>query len=357
MDLAAMRAAARLGRWLGPWTPEDAVPHRVHRRAVPVPPRAPGERPFEAWVYRPLDRPPTGALLVVPGLHYLGPADPRLDRFCRVLADAGILVLCPFLPDFSTMRVEPTLGPDAERAFDALLGLPELPRRRRPGVFSISFGCYPAIQLAARREEVGQLMLFGGYADFRDTLRFCVGGDGERAHDPLNMCVVFLNLLEHLEVKDPGALTEAWLEYVRRTWGRPHMKAPEAHAPLARALAARLPDRDLFLETTGVEGDAPALLESLLPPAAERIARLETLRFAPEVRCPAVVAHGRDDDVIPWEHAERLAGALPNARRYVTGMYAHTGQSGLRELLPQARDEARAMLGILGAMAGAAHQP
>ena len=40
------------------------------------------------------------------------------DNERHLLADAGILVLCPFLPDFSTMRVEPTLGPDAERAFD-----------------------------------------------------------------------------------------------------------------------------------------------------------------------------------------------------------------------------------------------
>lgn len=311
-----------------------------------------GDAPaFPAWVYVP-PRKVAGALLLVPGLHYAGPADPRLDRFCRILADAGVLVLAPFLPDFARMRVEPTLGRDAERAFDVLLTLPERPRQLRPGVFSISFGSLPAIDLAARRADVGALMLFGGYADFRDAVRFSISGAAGRPHDPLNQCVVFMNLIEHMEVDDPERLYAAWMEFVRTTWGRPHMKEAEAYRPWARALAARrLEGRDArtFLVSTGVLPGGPALAEAAL--AAKDTRHLDPLERARLVRCPTVVAHGRDDDVIPFEQAANLAAAIEGARLWITGLYAHTGQTGARELLRALPRELRAMVGILAGMA------
>jgi hypothetical protein len=168
VNLERLAAMARLARWLGPWTSESRRPTGARRRTVRIRP----ERPLDAWVYRPRTR-PRGALLVVPGLHYLGPADPRLDRFLAILADAGLLVMCPFLPEFRRLHVGPSLVPDTAAAFDALCALPEMPRVR-PGVFSISFGSYPAIELAAssaRGDRVGQLILFGGYASFEDAVR------------------------------------------------------------------------------------------------------------------------------------------------------------------------------------------
>ena len=45
--------------------------------------------------------------------------------------------------------------------------------------------------------------MFGGYADLRETLRFCltgeVAGGREATRDPLNQPVVLMNLLDHLE--------------------------------------------------------------------------------------------------------------------------------------------------------------
>src|SRR5690606_4803104 len=134
--------------------------------------------------------------LLVPGLHYLGPADPRLDRFLAVLADAGILVLAPFLPELRELRVGPSLVPDTVASYEALLSLPDRPAGR-PGVFSISFANYPAIHLATQR-DVGALVLFGGYAEFDDVIRFSLEHASEVPQDPLNRPVVFLALLDHL---------------------------------------------------------------------------------------------------------------------------------------------------------------
>ncbi len=289
----------------------------------------------------------------MPGLHYLGPADPRLDRFLAILADAGLLVLCPFLPELRALRVGPTLVPDTAASYEALRALPDLPRGVRPGVFSLSFGSYPAIHLAASR-DVGALVLFGGFASFEDVIRFSIEGDPGRPLDPLNRPVVFLNLFEHLEglPADPERLRRAWITFVRRTWGRPAMKERAAYAPLAEELAARLPRdaRELFRIGAGVAPGGRSRVAAALERGRASLAHLDPAPVAGAIRAPITIVHGRDDDVIPHTHAAMLAAVMPpHARVLETGLYAHTGQGGIA---PKAVvDEARAMVGILEAIA------
>lgn len=280
---------------------------------------------FDGWVYR-APRAPSGALLVLPGLHYLGPADPRLDRFLAILADAGLLVLCPFLPDFRALRVGPSVVPDALASYDALAALPDCPVVR-PGVFSISFGSFPAIHVAAHR-DIARLLLFGGYASFEDVIRFSLEGDPDRPHDPLNRPVVFLALLEHLDglPADPARLGRAWTEYVRRTWGRPEMKTRARFEPLARSIAARLPEdaRALFLLGTGVVEGGSSRIRAALERAD--LAHLDPRAACAAIDAPVTIVHGRDDDVIPHTHAAVLGELIPHARVHLTGLYAHTGR-------------------------------
>ncbi len=343
--------SARLAQWLGPWTDDDLVPRHVSWRPMVVPAEA-GRPEMDVWVYS--NGAPTGAMVVTPGLHYLGPADCRLDRFCRVLAEAGILVVCPFLPDFRRMQVTHDLGVDLERALDLLLALPE--RRSmdtdKVGLFSISFGSLPALDVAARRPEVGRLMLFGGFAVFRDTLEFAVEGapDG-RAHDPLNCCAVLLNFVEHLDPKNAPQLRQAWMDFIRLTWGRPYMKSNEAFAPVAHRLAEDLADRELFLKGTRVLPGVHEMLEQCLEGGRARIESLDPLPDCARIAIPTVVAHGRDDDVIPWEQGAALAQAIPHAELFITGAYSHTGQSTVLDLVPTAAREVRALVGIVGGMA------
>ena len=202
------RAYASLLRWLGPWAKDKDRPTSVDRHVIAVPVGEPGDRPFEAWMFSPRDREPFGAYVLCPGLHYEGPMDPRLSRFAEILANAGILVLAPFLPDFLALRVDRRVIDDLDRAVSTLALDPRMPKDILPGIFSISFGSLPSLSVAARRSDVGAVVVFGGYANFETTVRFSLGFDHEGKRidgkrDPLNQPVVFINLVEEL-VEDPS---------------------------------------------------------------------------------------------------------------------------------------------------------
>ena len=368
MLLRAGRAPviARLGRWLGPWADESRSPGGVERRTVTIAPVREGDRALDAWVLRPARREPSGSLLVVPGLHYAGPADPRLERFLRILANAGVVVMSPFLPDFAELRVGRGLVRDTERALEALIALPDRPPGR-PGMFSISFGSHPALSVAASerfRDELSGLVVFGGYADFASTLRFALSGEAGRPHDPLNRPVVFLNLLDHLEgvPRDVSRVIAAWNEYVRATWGRPEMKAHERWSKVAREIGDRLAgeERAFFLLGCGSLGGGIARCEAALRAAGDAFDWLDPRPLLGGVRCPVYLVHGRDDDVIPYTEAAKLQRAMPESARVttlLTGMYAHTGKTGLAQLAslgPALAGELRAMTGILAAIADVA---
>lgn len=343
----SLSVQARLARWLGPWAAQDRHP--------PVT-RAEGGGAVRARIYAPIGRRARGSLLLLPGVHPQGPDDPRLDRFAAVLAGAGLYVHAPFLPDFQALRLAPGLIDDAHRALDDLLAAPDRPPGR-PGVFSISFGSLPALRLAAERAgDLGAALLFGGYADWRRAMTFCLTGGEGVAHDPLNRPVVYLNLLETLPgaPADPAPLVAAWRRYIDATWGRVEMKAPDAWPPVARALAADLPEalRPLFLEGCGVDcaGLTPRLTEALA--AAGDRSFLDPAAALAAAGAPVYVVHGADDDVIPHTEADALWAALPPARRagrHITGLYGHTGAAGGHGPLTLARELA-AMTGILRAI-------
>ncbi|MDQ3032529.1 MAG: alpha/beta hydrolase [Myxococcota bacterium] len=351
---------ARLLRWLGPWTDGALAPGAIARREVEV---RGASRPFRAWVWRREDEPPTGSLLLIPGLHFAGPADPRLDRFGRVLARSGLMVLAPFLPDFQRLIVGRDLVGDSDRALDALLAQPDRPPGR-PGVFSISFGSLPALRLAALRgDAIGSLIVFGGFADFRRTIGFALAGDGARTNDPLNAPVVFLNLIAHLDVapEDREVLCASWRQQCERTWGKEESKREEVYAGVARSLAHELPEhlRPLFLigcrAAPGTEAVALAALER----AGTAFDWIDPRPHLRDLRCDVHLVHGRDDDVIPHEESAALLEAMPahvRARRHLTGLYGHTHGATLGSLAREAGaagTEITSLFGILSAIATA----
>ena len=138
-----------LARWLGPW----ADPAKAPEVAII-------EDRIDDMRVRIYGAPRRATYLIAPGLHYAGADDPRMDRFCRILARAGHLVIAPFIPDYLALMPNARAIADFRRAFDAL------PRwsAHRPVVFSISFGSLLAFALAAEvGDAIERLVIFGGY--------------------------------------------------------------------------------------------------------------------------------------------------------------------------------------------------
>lgn len=318
-------ALVTLARWLGPWADATKVPAtnsidesiggirtRVYsrRRDVSLAP-ARGETTF----------------LIAPGLHYAGPDDVRMDRFCRILAAAGHHVVAPFIPSYLALIPDEQAKRDFATVFDAVAA-------HEPVVFSISFGSLLAFALAAERgEAIDKLVIFGGYADFHETMRFCLTGEvssGRQAtRDPLNQPVVLLNLLDLLEHErsERDALISGWRRYVERTWGRPELKARERFVAIAEELAPEVPSavRELFLIGIGAR---PGAWELAVPALAKFDASaLDPTPYLARIENRVELVHGMDDDVIPFEQSHVLADRLVNAdvRVHVTGLYGHTG--------------------------------
>lgn len=366
VSFAAMGTYASLLRWLGPWSNVQDRPRDVARRSITV---HSGARSFESWVLAPKSRPPSGAFLVAPGLHYEGPADPRFLKFIEALAASGILVHAPFLPDYLALRVEPTVIDDLDAAFAALSADEALPKNIKPGVFSISFGSLPALRLAAsekRRKEVGAVVVFGGYADFASTIRFAVGA-GEHAintkRDPLNQPVVLMNVVDDLPARaeDRPLLLEAWRSFVTQTWARPELKERAKYEPIAQKIAAELPPeaRMLFEQGVGIQPGALQLVEAALDKQMAKKALLDPRPHLGQLECPVYLCHGLDDDVIPHTEQALLRAALPahvEAHSFLTGLYHHTGAnpiSGLRAMIK----EGTTLIDILRAFVRASRMP
>jgi pimeloyl-ACP methyl ester carboxylesterase len=339
--VARHRKASHLARWLGPWADAAAVPSSVDRESETLTGNG-GDREVRAYRYEPRSGEVSGTYVIVQGLHYSGPDDPRMDRFCRVIASAGFSVIAPFLTDFMQLQVTPAASHDVAIACDHAVKLCAQRGLPRPALFSISFGSTPAIEVAAserHRDAIGALVLFGGFRDFNAIIRFAItarafadGASVDIPHDPLNAPAVFINLIDHIKeaASSRSALKDQWLEMARRTWGSTELNPVAKRLPIAESLANDLPpaQRELFMIGCGLEPGGAALLEVGLANADAYFAFTDPTPHLARIAMPVVISHGRDDHVIPFTEADRLRAALPSDlphRLHITGMYGHTG--------------------------------
>jgi pimeloyl-ACP methyl ester carboxylesterase len=318
-----------------------------------------GAAAMNALVYVPTDRRAIGGYLLAHGLNPQGPDDPRCDRFARILAHAGFVVMVPRLEAFTQLRVDAGAAAHLSRALRALIALPEYPRGVRPGLFSISFGSFPALLTAASPDVghlLGSLVVFGGYANFVETCRFMMGTAGAEgpAPDPTCMVGLALNVAPVLFVgDDERRLTTAWRAYVKQVWAAPDMKDAGRLAAVAGHLAADLPPGlvETFLQGCGVQPGFAIRVE-------EALSRIDTAALDPRARlhavqCPVHLFHGRNDDVIPCAQMHALAAGLTAARprTYLTGLYDHSRQ----ESGPLSLQQVPALAGEVTTMAAMVH--
>lgn len=358
--LRRARALVRLARWLGPWVDAARVPGAVVRERWTIRGESGSVRPLEATIFRGRLE-PLGLFVVSPGLHYDGPDDARFDRFCSVVADAGFVVVAPFLPDYLDLRVQVGAADDFETSVRA--AIERFPELGAPTIFSISFGSYPALTAAARLgDAVDGVIVFGGYADFSAVARFCVDGridDGSEqrtiAFDRSNLPALFVNLARHLvPARDARQLEEAFRTICRQSWGRPERSDRAFLDRLVAAHEAEVPEsiRALFRIGCGADPGAHDLVVRALEDGRDDYADFDPRRSSEGLRCPVVIVHGKDDDVIPWTEAVELDRSLSprtTTRLYLTGLFSHTGHGGIHPIL--AAREGATLVRLIGVLA------
>ena len=308
--------------------------------------------PLRAVIYRPAPDRPTAqppdrlpAFVVLHGLTATGVDHPSLKRFASALAASGHVVLVPEITEWSKLLVTPKLtAPTIEAAVSVLKARDDVDPSRI-GVFGFSFGATHAIA-AAHREAIARdvkiIVAWGGYEDLRRLVRFGLTGEHGvdvvnevMEPDPYGRWMFGGNYL----TKIPGyenmqRVQDALLELAREA-GRSGVYAgdPLHHATARRVSEGlRTDEREVFelfaplgthdMEKAKVIGQQLADTIIKLDPYMDPVATLE------ETRVPVIIAHGRDDRLVPYSEGVRLRRRIPKDKLRaftITDLFSHSG--------------------------------
>jgi dienelactone hydrolase len=268
---------------------------------------------MKADLYLPHPEGKRGGILLNHGVIDTGKDDPRLKRFASVLCRAGFVVFVPDLKGMRSFRIAPSDIEEIKAGFSHLLSRQEV-RPDSCGLFGFSYGAGPTIIAACRpeiRDKVRFVVSFGGYYDLKNVLSFIATGHFEfqghryfRKPQEYGKWVFLANNLDWIESAEDRAVLRRILK----------VKLRDEHAPI-----------DSFLSQLGGEGRNvlnllshadPSQTESFiqkLPPVIR--SSMTALSVAPvfkDLRASLILAHGEDDDLIPFTETLRLAQAAPH---------------------------------------------
>lgn len=309
-----------------------------------------GDETLPALLYRPAGAPrPRPTWIVLHGLTWHGPGHPSLDRFVRAVAASGAAVMIPEIPEWRRLRVAPGVtGPSVRAAAKRVLDL-EVADPDRIALLGFSFGATQALVAAATDAELARrlraIAAWGGYYELKALFHF--GFCGEYSHggrsyrtrpDPYGAWIMGANYLTRVPgYADHEAVARALARLADESGRRGAFAGDPVYDPLKRALrapipASQLPVFDIFAPPAGQPPPHPELATWMSTALAEAAARtdplLEPAPLLSGLSVPTLLAHGRDDRLVPFTESLRLAGAIPAALRRsltVTSLFAHSG--------------------------------
>ena len=133
--------------------------------------------------YRPDGRVRRAALLV-PGVHSMGIAEPRLTALAQDLAGSGVAVMTLALPDLMGYQITARSADVIEDAVTWMAMQPGLAPDGRVGIVGISFAGGLSIVAAGRpsvRDKVAYVVSFGGHGDLARVLKYLATGEAVQA--------------------------------------------------------------------------------------------------------------------------------------------------------------------------------
>jgi pimeloyl-ACP methyl ester carboxylesterase len=250
-------------------------------------------------------------VVMVHGVHNKGIDEPRLERFARAVAGAGIAVMTPAVEELSDYHVSPrsidTVGA-AVGVLQSRLG------GARVGVIGMSFGGGIGLLTAADArfaERVAFVVAIGAHDDLARVSRFFATSrielpDGtakdQHAHDYGAMVLVYTHVADFFPPDDVPAASDAiryWLSD-ERTLARTSAEA------LSQASKAKI-ERLFAADVPSVKGE---LLGEVDRHAAE-MAAVSPHGQLVGLRAHVYLLHGAGDSVIPASETLWLAHDVP----------------------------------------------
>ena len=301
-----------------------------------------GETTLRADLYGPCH--PRSAVLLVHGLSPAGRRHPELVRLAGLFARHGRLVLVPHFDGLADFHLS---GREID---DVKAALTELRRRSETvAVAGFSFGAGPALVAAAGEDGLAWIGSFGGYADLRNVIVFLTTGvhtfRGRRyssraeEYNRWKLAALLAPLVD-----DPHDRERLRVIAARR------LANPSDDTS---AIAAELgPDGRtvMSLVRSRSEEETTALVERLSPATLGQLDRLSPAAAVPRLRAQLLVAHGADDDSIPFTEGLRLADAAGlRARVIILDSFHHTGPRLVWWAFHRVTDAA-ALLGLVDEM-------
>ncbi|HUP89824.1 MAG TPA: alpha/beta fold hydrolase [Longimicrobiales bacterium] len=285
------------------------------------------------------------AWVVLHGLTATGADHPSLKRFASALAASGHVILIPEIVEWSKLHVMPSLTASTiEAAVDVLRSRDDVDPNRI-GVFGFSFGATHAIAAAHKESlsnKIKAIVAWGGYSDLQRLVRFGLtgehDGDGKTEKldpDPYGRWMFGGNYLTQIPgYEDMQRVQDALLELARQAGRSGKFAGDPVHKPLIAKLAEPLnPNEREVYELFAPIGDHDfAKARVLAAKLGETIARVDPYmdpgQTFEQTRVPVLLAHGRDDRLVPYTESVRLQRRIPKDKLLdytITSLFSHSG--------------------------------
>ena len=263
------------------------------------------------------------SVLLVPGVHSMGIAEPRLTALATDLAGSGITVMTMALPDLVEYQITARSANIIEDAVVWMAARPDLAPDGRVGIVGISFAGGLAIVAAGRdaiRDRVAFVVSFGGHGDLGRVLRYLATGEaveapGVATHPPHDYGVAVILYAAADRVVPPAQVAPlrdgigTFLLASQLTL----VDMNEANATFAKAreMATGLPEPAATYLAYVNDRDVSALGPVLLPHLTLQADPAASPELAPSPpAAPVFLLHGDDDTVIPAAESVVLGNHL-----------------------------------------------
>lgn len=275
-----------------------------------------------AQLYRP-DGGIRRSVLLVPGVHSMGIAEPRLTGLAKDLAGSGVAVMTLALPDLIRYQITARSADVIEDAVTWMAQQPDLAPDGRVGIIGISFAGGLSIVATGReaiRDKVAYIVSFGGHGDLARVLHYLATGEAVRApgvvtHPPhdYGVAVILYAAADRVVPREQVQPLRDGIGTFLLASQLTLVDMNEANATFAKAkeMTKSLPEPSATYLTYVNDRNVKALGPILVPHLALEADPAASPERAPAApAAPVFLLHGDDDTVIPAAESVVLADYL-----------------------------------------------